>query len=105
MMIKSNKQDKMFSLVEQFNEGKLTILQIREQHNITKDSFRYWREKYASQNIKKQEISKLFLPLVVEQEKSQQSTIPITLTYPNGVQITLGGAMNLQIIQQLIHLA
>jgi transposase-like protein len=105
MQTNNIKQKKMFSIVKQYNKGKLTTQQIFQQYSITKNSLKYWRNKYAAQQAGTHENTNVFLPITLEPEPQEQIATQLKITYPNGVVINIPNQNDLKLIQQLIHMA
>lgn len=88
----------MFSLVQQWKASGQTKQTFCSEHTITAHTLSYWVTKYNQ--------SKLASPggfVAIDPGVSVHGE-PLTLTYPNGVQIRLSGVVNLPLISQLIRL-
>ena len=97
-MNSNTKTDVMFSLVQQWKASGQTKQTFCSEHTITAHTLSYWVTKYNQ--------SKLASPggfVAIDPGVSVHGE-PLTLTYPNGVQIRLSGVVNLPLISQLIRL-
>ena len=91
------KQELMFTLIGEYEQGNLTIPDFCTEKGINKSTFHYWRRKLRASRSG----SSGFIPIAIP-ASSGQSTI--RLAYPNGVSIHLPAA-DLALIAQLIRLA
>lgn len=91
------KTEVMFSLVQQWKASGQTKQTFCSEHTINHHTLSYWVTKY---NQSRQPSASGFA--LIEAGDALQGQ-PLTLTYPNGVQITLSG-VNPPLISQLIRL-
>jgi len=98
-------QDRMFNIVEEYLQKNISVTEIIKKHQITRQSFTYWREYYLKhQGHKPTEGS--FIKFQVDSEKEEvrtQSTM-IKIIYPNMVTLVLENTKDLFLIKQLINL-
>ena len=92
----SEKQEKMFSLIEQWRAGGTTQKEFCRQHQIKLSTFGYWNTRYRRHQ---NEQGGGFV-----QVASSYSSQDIEIIYPNGVRLSLSSdSGSLSMIGQLIH--
>lgn len=91
------KQELMFSLVELYEQGDLTISAFCRANNIKVPTFHYWRRKFRQSRSAVKGFIPIHLPASTE-------PVMVRLAYPNGVSIHLPAA-DIALIAQLIRLA
>jgi len=97
--MESNRQEKMFAIVEERIRTNSPITELCKKHTITKDSFGYWNEKYKRLHT----ISKSdFIPVKIAIPLPIKSGIKII--YPNQVEIIIEHLQDMNLVKQLINL-
>jgi len=96
-MTTKTKTEAMFSLVQQWKASGQTKQTFCSEHAISHHTLGYWVTKYNQSQKPSASGFALIDPGVALQDQ------PLTLTYPNGVQIRLSG-VHLPLISQLIRL-
>jgi len=94
--------EKMFLIIEQWELSGLTQGEFCQSQGIPESTFYYWHRKYKEE---KAGFQNSFIPVTIKNEQktaSDQSTL--TISYPNGVQISLSGRLTTDYIRELIHI-
>lgn len=89
-------QEEMYLAIEMWKESGLSQKQYCKQENLAHSTFQYWHEKYKGNNPNKRRsklsASNSFIPVQVTKHDDIITTPVmeenITITYPNGVQIS-----------------
>ena len=92
----------MFLLISEWERSGMSQSRFRRSRKIPKSVFYYWVNKYKEQQ---EGTSSQFIPVKIKDDTmpSQQATGMI-IRYPNGVQVTLDGQTNIQLVRELIHI-
>jgi len=91
------KQELMFALLKEYEQGNLTIPAFCTEKGIRKSTFHYWRRKLLASRPG----SAGFIPIPIPASAERPA---IRLAYPNGVSIHLPST-DMALIAQLIRLA
>lgn len=98
-MVPTQKKDKMFDLIHQWEESGLNRKTFCRKHNLNLSQFSYWRTKYLKeQSGKEKESDEVFIPV----KPATDSTLEIK--YPNGVVIRVPENTSTGQLQTLINL-
>lgn len=100
-------QEEMYMAIEMWQESGLTQYSWCKQNNLSRNTFKYWLNKYR--NDKKQVTSvKTFLPVKVSTcetpDRPDNLLRDITITYPNGTKVTCPIDIEVNQIRALIKL-
>ena len=93
---KQTRQTQMYALVKEWHKSKLSRYRFSKQHNLSYSTFDYWVRKYE----KDKKGNNPFLPVRISAPQSQSG---ITITYPNGVQLSMSGQIDTQTASELIN--
>jgi hypothetical protein len=94
------RREKMFSIIESWQENELSTKQFCLEQNISQPVFYYWMKKYKEQHTPKLEG---FIPVCAQNEVST-STRSIEILYPNGVRLLLPRETDFSVVRSLIGL-
>lgn len=101
-IMRTEKQEKMFALVEQWKTSSMTQKQFCAHYNIKLATFSYWVGRYRRAEHSEQDDAG-FVRIQDQTTFTSQNKTAIELIYPNGVRLTLNAA-DPGHIAQLIHL-
>ena len=90
-------QEKMFGVIEQWNQSELPIKEFCIQHQIVNSTFHYWLKKYR---VRGQESSGSFIPIRVKEISS--NTVFAELTLPDGRRFTFYQSLECSFIKSLL---
>jgi hypothetical protein len=99
----TDRQNQMFSLVEECNQSELTRKEFCKLHSLSINCFYYWQKKYRQQIFKDR-------PGFIRVHPGNghgswpSTSQPIVLTYPNGVSLQLPVSTPLPVIGSLLRL-
>lgn len=96
---KTSHREKMFALVEQWEQSKQTKILFCEQQGIVKSSFYYWLKKYH----REQSVSSGFVPVLVRRSFSELNQA-IEVHYPSGVSVRVPAGSSVTLLKTLIDL-
>jgi len=95
-------QEKMFLLIEQWEESRMSQVEFCQSRKIPKSTFYYWRKKHKEG---KESSENPFIPVTIKNEnKSIAVDSGITIHYPNGVRITIASQPTIDYIRKLINI-
>ncbi len=96
-------QEKMFALVEGFQQSKLTRQDFCIQEDIPVARFYYWQKKYRARLT---EATPGFVQLRPDKKNAFHGVEPmIVLQYPNGVSLQLPAGTSLATLRSLLSMA
>lgn len=95
-----SRQEKMFSIIESWQESGLSKKQFCAEQSISQPVFYYWMKKYREQHFQAPEG---FIPVCVQNEVPRSNGI-VEILYPNGVRLLLPGETDLGVVRSLIGL-
>jgi hypothetical protein len=94
-------QEKMYTLVEQWEASGLSKKEFSQNAGITYDSFLYWAQKYSREvNRTTKRSSEIFVPLQMDYPVNIQE-LPVEITYPNGVKLACSPSVSLEQLHRL----
>ena len=94
--------EKMFLVIEQWEESIMTQVEFCRSQKIPKSTFYYWLKKYKEE---KGGLQNPFIPLTIKgDEKSACVPCELTISYPNGVKVDFCGRPDTKYIRELIHI-
>lgn len=96
---KATTREKMFALIEQWEQSKQTKVLFCEQHGIVKSNFYYWLKKYSLE----QSVSTGFVPVLVRRSISELNQA-IEVHYPSGVSVRVPVGSSITLLKTLIDL-
>jgi hypothetical protein len=96
---KTSRQDEMFALIEQCNQGNQTKKLFCEQRGIALSSLYYWQKKYRQE----QTLPAGFVPMLVKRSSSAISE-SIEINYPSGVSVRVPTGSSVTLLKTLIDL-
>ena len=95
-------QEKMFFLISEWEQSGMSQTDFCRLHKIPKSTFYYWQKKYKEQ---KEGTLNPFIPVKIKDDTMPyQQASGMTISYPNGVRITLGGQANILYVRELNHI-
>lgn len=96
-----DRQEQMYSLVEQYHKSGLSIKSFSKEHGISHYTLSYWiSKKRKAENLPG--VHSRFIPIAAA-PSFNTSTGTLEITYPNGVKIRLS-SMDMATIGSLIRL-
>lgn len=108
--VKSSHAHQMFEMVERFLESRFSQTEFCHQHEIAYWTFRYWLKKYQAHklhqrpNTSESEPGSAFVPVRIQPpETVRLHSSSCVIEYPNGVLVRLSGAVDAQLVAELIH--
>jgi hypothetical protein len=102
MLKKESRRAKMFALVEELSQSKMTREEFCKLKGLSKNCFYYWQKKYRNQD---QESQAGFISVRTGAGSRIGFSQPIILTYPNGISLQLPAGTPLTVISSLLRLA
>lgn len=94
-----------FALIEKYLASGLTQDKFCEQQRLAYSTFQFWLKKYRQEKTdrarKRQSSDNRFLPLTFTSPKTEPA--PMVIEYPNGVILHITGAVEPQLLIQLIQ--
>jgi hypothetical protein len=94
-----------FALIEKYLDSGLTQDKFCEQQQLAYSTFQFWLKKYRQVNSNRakeqQSPANTFLPLTFTSPKNDPA--PMVIEYPNGVILHINGAIEPQLLIQLIQ--
>jgi hypothetical protein len=90
-------QQKMFGVIEQWNQSELPIKEFCSQHQIVNSTFHYWLKKYREKDQKSLDP---FIPIRVKETSSNAAFAELTL--PDGRRFTFYQSLECSFIKSLL---
>lgn len=94
-----------FALIEKYLDSGLTQEKFCEKQHLAYSTFQFWLKKYRQENPdrakEQQSPANTFLPLTFTSPKTEPA--PVVIEYPNGVILHINGAIEPQLLIQLIQ--
>jgi len=90
-------QQKMFGVIEQWNQSELPIKEFCIQHKIVNSTFHYWLKKYR---VRDQESPGSFIPIRVKEISSDAPFAELTL--PDGRRLMFYQSVECSFIKSLL---
>ena len=95
-------QEKMFLMIEQWEESGMTQYEFCQSRKIPKWTFYYWHKKHKEE---KEDSENPFIPITIKNDnKFSVVHCGITIHYPNGVQLTITSQPTAGYIMELINI-
>lgn len=94
-----DKAQAMFSLVDEFHSGSVSMRDFTAAKGIKLSTFTYWIRK--KKHFKEQAVTGSFIPLNFKQQKRNSGSIEVV--FPNGVRI-IADQFDVQQLQQLVKI-
>jgi hypothetical protein len=93
----------MFRVVERYRQSGMTQKRFCESEGLPLSTLQYWAYRYKQEPAQRPENSRPFIELKAQPSASSVNDT-IVLTYPNGVTLSLSGAIDLVSLKELITL-
>jgi hypothetical protein len=92
----------MFFIINEWEQSEMTKAVFCRLRKIPKSTFYYWHKKYKKQ---KKDTTNPFIPVKIKEDtKPSPQASGMTISYPNGVQVTLESQANIRYVRELINI-
>jgi hypothetical protein len=93
---------KVFFIINEWEQSGITKADFCRSRKIPKSTFYYWHKKYKEQ---KEDTPNPFIRVKIKEDtKPSPQACGMTISYPNGVRVTLDGQANIQYVRELINI-